>query len=163
MRDFSKVSPTLWQSSRFMDLPSDEGRLLYLYLYLYLLTCPHQNSAGCFWLPDGYACNDVGWEAKRYESARQTLIDADLIQFDEANQAVLIERWFKHNPPMNKSHAMGIEKVLVRCTSPELQQDCHDALMEAWAAKTGAKTAHQPNSSKPSSVHATGQVYRPPG
>ena len=28
MRDFNKVSPTLWQSSRFVDLPSDDGRLL---------------------------------------------------------------------------------------------------------------------------------------
>ena len=148
MRDFNKVSPTLWQSSRFMDLPSDGGR----FLYLYLLTCPHQNSAGCFWLPDGYACNDLCWDAKRYQQARQELVAADLIQFDKGNQVVLIKRWFKHNPPMNKSHAIGIEKVLIRCTSPELQQECHDALMEAWEAKTGTKTTHQPNSRKPESL-----------
>jgi len=80
MRDFNKVSPTLWQSSRFVDLPSDDGR----FLYLYLLTCHHQNSAGCFWLPDGYACNDIRWEAKRYVSARQSLLDADLIRYDDA-------------------------------------------------------------------------------
>ena len=113
MRDFNKVSPTLWQSSRFVDLPSDDGR----FLYLYLLTCHHQNSAGCFWLPDGYACNDIRWEAKRYVSARQSLLDADLIRYDDANHVVLIERWFKHNPPMNEKHRKGIASQIEKLES----------------------------------------------
>ena len=49
MREFSKVSPAVWQSERFHSLPSDDGR----YVHLYLLTNDHQNSAGCYRLPDG--------------------------------------------------------------------------------------------------------------
>ena len=140
MRDFNKVSPTLWQSSRFVDLPSDDGRLL----YLYLLTCHHQNSAGCFWLPDGYACNDVRWDAKRYEKARQTLIDADLIQYDDANLVVLIQRWFKHNPPMNPSHLKGIEAELRKCTSIDLQHKCWQELKTVCEEKNIGKSANRP-------------------
>ncbi len=135
MRDFNKVSPTLWQSSRFMDLPSDDGR----FLYLYLLTCHHQNSAGCFWLPDGYACNDIGWDRQRYEAARATLMDAGLIQYDDGNQVILIERWYKHNPPMNQSHVKGIETSLRQCPSIELRDYAHNQLRIAWEARVTAK------------------------
>ena len=48
---FSKISPAVWQSLHFNGLPSDDGD----YLYLYLLTNRHQNSAGCYRLPDGCA------------------------------------------------------------------------------------------------------------
>ena len=61
MRDYSKISPALWQSARFNDLPSDDGR----YLYLYLLTSSHQTSAGCYQLPDGYSCSDLRWPLAR--------------------------------------------------------------------------------------------------
>jgi hypothetical protein len=140
MRDFNKVSPTLWQSSRFVDLPSDDGR----FLYLYLLTCPHQNSAGCFWLPDGYACNDIRWDSTQYQAARQTLIDADLIQFDAANQVILIERWFKHNPPMNQSHLKGIAAMLERCGSPDLREYCERELHAVWEEKCIGKSSNEP-------------------
>lgn len=110
MRDYSKISPALWQSSRFNGLPSDDGR----YLYLYFLTCSHQNSAGCYRLPDGYACSDLRWQPDRYTSARDQLEAADLIRFDAATSVVMITRWFKHNPPMSESHLTGIERLLER-------------------------------------------------
>ena len=130
MRDFTKVSPTLWQSRRFLDLPSDDGRLL----YLYLLTCPHQNSAGCFWLPVGYACNDLGWNADQYQPARQALVDAELIQYDETHNVVLIERWFNHNEPMNQSHMTGIERGLEKVPSAVLRDAALEALGKACEA-----------------------------
>ena len=80
MRDFSKISPALWQSKRFNTLPSDDGR----YLYLYLLTNGHQTSAGAYRLPDGYATNDLRWELSRYVKARHELISADLILIADA-------------------------------------------------------------------------------
>jgi hypothetical protein len=141
MRDFNKVSPALWQSSRFADLPSDDGR----YLYLYLLTCPHQNSAGCCWLPDGYACNDLRWEPERYRTARQSLADAGLIQFDAESGFVLIERWFKHNPPMNQSHHKGIINQLEKCGSPELQKRCEAQLEAVWQQRTIGKATEKPS------------------
>lgn len=139
MRDFNKVSPTLWQSSRFADLPSDDGR----FLYLYLLTCPHQNSAGCFWLPDGYVCSDVQWERKKYHTARQQLIDADLIQFDDSEQVIFIKRWFRHNPPMNQSHLKGIISLLEKCGSLAVREQCEVELNAVWEEKCHGKTTEK--------------------
>ena len=113
MRDFSKISPALWHSKRFNNLPSDDGR----YLYLYLLTNEHQTSAGCYRLPDGYATNDLSWELSRYVTARQELVAADLIFFDELESVVMITRWFKHNPPMSESHFVGINRLLEKLPS----------------------------------------------
>ena len=127
MRHFNKVSPTLWQSRRFQGLPSDDGRLL----FLYFLTCPHNNSAGCFFLPDGYACHDLGWEKDCYEEALQSLIDAEMVDHDAENQVVLIEQWFRHNPSMNKSHYRGIIGQLERVPSDRLCEKAAGALEAA--------------------------------
>lgn len=102
-RQFSKVSPAVWRSSRFAGLESSDAKLL----YLYFLTCEHQNSAGTYRIPDGYASTDLGWELKRYRDARTSLIEVELIAFDPACSTVYIERWFQHNPPMNDKHAQG--------------------------------------------------------
>lgn len=128
MRDFSKVSPVLWHSPRFNGLQSDDAR----YLYLYFLTCEHQNSAGCYRIPDAYACNDLRWQQGRYVNARKLLIEADLILFDEPCEVVMLCRWFKHNPPMNEKHSIGIERILERLPSPSVHEVAVAALNAAW-------------------------------
>ena len=137
MRDYSKISPAVWQSARFNSLPSDDGR----YLYLYLLTCSHQTSAGCYVLPEGYACSDLRWPPERYRGAREQLIAADLVHFDPEYEAVLITRWFKHNPPMSESHLVGIERQLERLPSLALWEESQTALQESWEAIQAEKAA----------------------
>lgn len=137
MRDFSKISPALWHSQRFNTLPSDDGR----YLYLYFLTCEHQNSAGCYRISDGYACDDLQWSQERYLNARSQLITADLIAFDNDCRVVMICRWFKHNPPMNEKHLIGIERVLEKLPSATIQKAAQDALSETWEAIAAEKLA----------------------
>ena len=68
MREFTKVSPALWNSARFKGLSDDSSRLL----YVYYLTCSHQNAAGCYHLPDGYACTDLGWPVKSISDGDKT-------------------------------------------------------------------------------------------
>ena len=137
MRDYSKISPAVWQSPRFNNLPSDDGR----YLYLFLLTCQHQNSAGCYRLPDGYACNDLNWLIERYLNARKILIDAGLILFDGVSSVLMITRWFKHNPPMNEKHFIGIERTLERLDSETIYDAACAALNEAWESIEAEKAA----------------------
>lgn len=135
MRDYSKISPAVWQSARFNSLPSDDGR----YLYLYLLTCSHQTSAGCYVLPEGYACSDLRWPPNRYHAAREQLIAADLVHFDPQGEVILITRWFKHNPPMSESHLIGIERQLERLPSLVLYDEAQAALQGAWEAVQAEK------------------------
>jgi hypothetical protein len=137
MRDFSKISPAVWQSKRFNSLPSDDGR----YLYLYLLTNEHQTSAGCYRLPDGYAINDLRWELSRYVKARQELVAADLILFDATESVVMITRWFKHNAPQNESHFVGVERLLQRIPSHMIWDAASNAVNESWEAVQAVKLA----------------------
>jgi len=127
MRVFSKISPAIWQSERFRSLPSQDGR----FLFFYFLTSGHQTSAGCHQIPDGYACTDLDWTSERYKAARQELIDAEMIRFDPDCKVVMVTNWFKHNPPMNPKHAMGIEKALDSLPSEEIREAALEAFRDS--------------------------------
>src|SRR5262245_53704602 len=137
MRVFSKISPAVWQSSRFNSLPSDDGR----YLYLYLLTNTHQNSAGCYRLPDGYACSDLRWDRERYYAARDELVAAEMIRFDVEHNIVMVERWFKHNPPTSEDHLKGIDRLLQILPPGPLQEASQQCAVEACEAFCLSKQA----------------------
>jgi hypothetical protein len=145
MRDFSKISPAVWHSQRFINLASDDGR----YLYLYFLTSEHRNSAGCYRLPDSYASGDLQWQQDRYLKARKQLVEADLIHFDEENHVVMICRWFKHNPPMNEKHFIGIECILERLTSPSIREAALATLNEVVETHEAEKAAKAQRKLKP--------------
>lgn len=125
-RDFSKVSPSVWRSQRFMRL-SDKSKLM----FLYAITSPHVNSTGCYTLPDGYACADLGWQLQDYQQARGEVIEAGMIDFDEITNEVLIHRWFKHNAPTNDKHSKGTHRFLGKISSVRLLEIATQALNNA--------------------------------
>ena len=102
------------------------------YLFLYLLTNQHQNSAGCYALPDGYACTDLGWPAKQYRAGIASLVASGMILVDERTSEVLLERWFRHNAPMNTNHYKGTAKLVARIQSDQLRGAASAALDAAW-------------------------------
>lgn len=116
-RKFTPVSPAIWHSKRFRELDSD-GRLL----MHYYLTCKHQNSSGCFQLPDGYACDDLGWDRDRYLEARDCLLEVGLILFDQETSEVYPDGWFRFCAPANKSHSMAIQNMIAAIESPRLRE-----------------------------------------
>jgi len=105
---FTKVHPAIWRSPRFGGLPSSDAKLL----HFYFLTSEHQNSSGACVIPDGYAAADLGWTLAAYRKAREELVAAGLIAFDTDTSTVYVERWFKHNPPMNTKHAQGCQRLI---------------------------------------------------
>ena len=115
MRDFNKVCPTFWQPN---GAHSDEHRLL----EIYFLTCPHQNSAGAFSLPEGYACADLGWDVQKFRRNRDALIESGDILHDAETSEYLILNWFEHNPLMNQKHAAGAKRLAERLQSDELKE-----------------------------------------
>lgn len=111
MREFGKISVSIWRSKKFLSLgQNDDARLLYFYLH----TCPHVNSAGCFILPEGYACADLGWEPIRYRYGIETLSKAYLIGFDEAESLIRIVDYLKHGGFANPKHAAGTVKLAMQ-------------------------------------------------
>ena len=140
MRDFSKISPSVWRSQRFNELPTDDAR----YLYLYLLTCEHQTYAGAYHLPHGYACDDLRWEKSRLSQALEKLVASGLVIHDAATAEIAITRWFKHNAPMSESHLLGVERTIERIHSSVVADAVLIELHEAWelfqAKKADAKS-----------------------
>jgi hypothetical protein len=129
-RDFSKISPAMWRSARFAGL-CDRGKIA----FVYFCTNAHVTSAGVYELPDGYACADLKWEPDAYETIRKEVMEAGMIDFDPAHGVLLIERWFKHNPPMNDKHALGTTRLIANIESDRLREKATSAFEEANTAR----------------------------
>lgn len=138
-REFTKVSPNLWRSKRFLAR-TDAAKVL----YVYLLTCEHQNSTGCFRLPDGYACADLHWSIEQYGSARDELVASDLVSFDAETSLIFVHRWFKHSPPMNDKHAQGTVKQIVEIESDAIREKVEQEFSEANGMRAMKSTAVAP-------------------
>jgi hypothetical protein len=127
------VRRSLWGSERFVSLPDDPAR----YLYLYLLTCPHQTSSGCFALKEAYALADLDmagadWTAAQYRKAKTALVASGLIMADDATGEVLIARWWKDNSPNNESWFSGARKQCEAISSADLRTAALEALDACW-------------------------------
>lgn len=136
-REFTKISPALWGSPQFHSL-SDEAKVV----FLYLLTNAHVKSPGCYVLPDGYAATDLQCDVEVYRAMRAEVQKAGLIDFDPEKSVILIEKWLKHNAPMNDKHAIGIFKFVGLIPSERLRQKTLDALVPIEDARVAAKSGH---------------------
>lgn len=103
MRDFSKINPSLWASKRFTKL-DDIGKLF----YLYCLSSPQSNSCGCYRLPIGYAMEDLGWNQEQVIYGIDTVSDTNLIQYNQHESVIYIDRWYDYNAPSNPKHSMKV-------------------------------------------------------
>lgn len=140
-RDFSKVAPVVWWSRKFRGL-SDRGKIG----YLYILSNGHVTSAGCYELPDGYACADLEWSLDEWEGIRGELIAAGMVDHDPANNVVFVEQWYRFNGPMNDKHAKGTLRFLEAVESERLREKAIAQFREADAermAKASAKEAER--------------------
>jgi len=136
------VRRSIWGSERFVRLPDDPAR----YLYLYLLTCPHQTSSGCFVLKEAYALADLNltgaaWTAEKYQQARAALETSGLILTDDATGEVLIDRWWKDNSPNNESWFAGARRQCEAIQSQRLRKAAQDSLEACWAEFIAAKVS----------------------
>lgn len=133
-RDFAPVSPAIWGSRAFLSLPSD-GRVL----MLYLICGPHQNSAGCCRIREGYALADLGWQSEQYRRALADIVQAGLVIHDPATAETYVQKWFQHkgNIPTNKDHAKGTMKIIEHIDSEEIREVVEaDFMQTEWAKRT---------------------------
>jgi len=128
MREFTKLSPTIWTSKVFQALTVRERNQ-----FLYLLAGPHQTSAGCCHVPESYACGDLGYKPLEYRNNNVRLQAVQLIEFDPETSEVLVVGWFKDNPPMNDKHRKGTQKEIDRIQSDQLRTASQTSFDDAWA------------------------------
>jgi hypothetical protein len=146
-RNFSKVSPSLWRSLRFQAL-SDRNQKT----FLYFITNSHIDSSGVYHLPDLYACSssDLNMDLVEYGAARAACIEAGMIDYDPEHSVILIERWFKHNPPTSHDYATGVLRRIAKVESERLRVKAlaafepeHEAMCVRLAEMEEAKAARK--------------------
>jgi len=93
---YTRVESKFWQDEK-MRAVTDDAR----YLMLYLLTSPHRNILGFYFLPFPYACFDLGWDEKRFKKALEELLNTGGIAYDAISHVVLVKNYLKHNPLEN--------------------------------------------------------------
>lgn len=104
---YTRVESRFWQDEK-MRTVSDDAR----YLMLYLLTSPHRNIMGFYFLPSPYACFDLGWNEERFKKALQELLQTGGVAYDETTHMMLIKNYLKHNPLENPNQVKSaIEKL----------------------------------------------------
>jgi len=112
---YSKVFVKIWHSKDFRAI-SEDGKML----FMYLLTSPHRNMGGFYYLPLPYLCFDVGLDENRVAKAFEELDDRGMVVCDKDAQVVLIKKWFCYNPIENENQAKGLNKQLAEIPKSKL-------------------------------------------
>ncbi len=116
MRDFTKLTPAIFDDKRFVSIASET--VSPQVVFFYLMGGKHQNSAGCYKLPDLYAASDLHCSVESYVAARLALVEAGLILFDEDTNELYIVGWFASNGSLtNWKHAAGTERLIYQIES----------------------------------------------
>ena len=106
MRDYGRVHATFWSSHTIKALSEDARTLA-----LYLMTCPHATIVGCFRLPDGYACEDLGWVSERVKKGFDELLANGFANRCETTKWVWILKHLDWNPPENPNQRKSAAKI----------------------------------------------------
>lgn len=93
MRDYAKCSPRLWTGEFGRAIRGDANAQA---LAWYLLTSPHSNMMGLYYLPKEYAAADLGWGIDGVSQALSRLCSTPFVRYDEALQVVFVVEAARH-------------------------------------------------------------------
>lgn len=113
---FRMVGPSVWSSKRFRKL-SNDGKLG----YLYLLTNRHSTSIGAFELRPLYMADDMDIQGYEVEELLDEIEATGLIERDQEESLIRIDRWFNINPITNPHHMLGTLRAVSALPSSSLQ------------------------------------------
>jgi hypothetical protein len=101
MANYYRVSPQFWRNSA--RTWTDDARLL----AFYLLTSPHRNLEGLYWLQFAY-------KEPRVKRTLGMLVSADFAAYDEANEVVFVKRALRFQSPNTPNQIKGAIASLER-------------------------------------------------
>lgn len=116
MSRYARVETHFWQDQKIRDLTEDARTL-----FLYLLTCPHGNMCGIFYLPELYAASDLQWEPIRYRKGIDTLSKGYRIAID--GSVIWLKNHVKHNTPVGQKQIIGFVNALEKVPENNLIKD----------------------------------------
>jgi hypothetical protein len=101
MREYSKVYPQIWIGETGRQL-KDHG-IETQFLAHYLITSPHANMVGIYYLPVSFISHETGMSAKVIAKAMANLIKLDYCLYDESKEYVWVKNMarFQVSPKLN--------------------------------------------------------------
>ena len=157
-RDFSKVSPLVWKSRKFLSLPDNDARLF----YLFVLTGPHQTNAGISKLPLAYASHDLKWSLEQVQKSMEACVHAGLLEHENETDEVMVTNWFAFNVPTNIKHRMGVVKTIERVESERFYESAMNQLEDVYFDANCNKPNPRPEVEQQQLDHATGEIITLP-
>lgn len=118
---YTKIESQFWKDEKMIKLSGDAR-----YLMLYLLTSPHRNMIGCYFLPEPYAFFDLGMSPERFQQALSQLVKSERIKYDTDNHILLIPNYLRFNPLENPNQVKAAIERLAELPQTQLLQDLYD-------------------------------------
>lgn len=88
MRDYAKVSPNFWTGKTGKDLRAKGPEAVIVALFL--LTCPHANMLGMYWLPKLYIAHGTGLPLEGASKGLAWAIEGGFCHYDDATEMVWV-------------------------------------------------------------------------
>lgn len=102
MQRYAKVSIKFWTDEKILSL-SEKTKLL----ALYLLTSPHSNSLGLYYLPLQYVSADLGFGVKEVMEGIKELEKIQFCIYDENTRVVFLPNFLTYNSFQNVNQVKG--------------------------------------------------------
>lgn len=112
---YTKVDELIWTDEKFKTL-SDDGK----FLFFYILTCPHRNVIGLYFLPIPYGSFDLGWTAERFTEGLRELSEKGMIKHNSTANIIFIPNFLKYNPLENPNQVKGAINAISKIPSSGL-------------------------------------------
>lgn len=104
---YTRVNEHIWRDTSFLNLDT-ETKLL----YMYLLTCPHSNLIGLFYLPKQYIACDLNVSLDSIDRGIDTLSKGVSIEYSEGSKTIFLCDFLKSNPLSSDKQVSGAIKIL---------------------------------------------------
>lgn len=122
---YTRVESKFWQDEKMRTISCDAR-----YLMLYLLTSPHRNILGLYFLPVPYACFDLGWDEERFNKGFKELLSKGCIKYDFDSNIVFIVNFLKHNPLENQNQVKSAIDKLKQLPNTFLIKDLYEVVKD---------------------------------
>jgi hypothetical protein len=100
---YASVQVQLWRHPKIKSLSRDARNL-----FVYLLTSPHSNMAGYYYLPLAYAVEDTGYPIDTVFDTLSILSEKHLVKYDVDTHVLLIRDYLEWNKPKGPKQVGGV-------------------------------------------------------
>lgn len=134
MRDYGKVAPQFWTGSTGKDLKAAGPEAVIVGLYL--MTSPHANMIGVYYLPVLYIAHETGLGLEGASKGLQRAIEAGFCTYDEASEYVFVHAMARYQiaPSLSPGdkRCKGVANELERCPNHVMRKAFFALYSEAF-------------------------------